>query len=255
MGVALRDVLSFVFLQKPRLRQRMRMDSFRQQLLTSLLALYCRHLARETATVDLIEEEEEINSDTLKDNLKEAKTTERKPPAPQTMWCRSPAPPPPPCPASSTPPAPLPALPHRLLPLLLLVAAVPHPTTPDPQELTGHAGEIFVAAGGVGRSMGDWEVGRSDEQDTRLRVRPGYGDIRKISFMIPDYAAILSYSLSLGPSHVSLTLNDSPVPGHILATLLEREQREGTLSFLYQLISLRPCFGAFFSELVETVRQ
>ena len=103
--------------------------------------------------------------------------------------------------------------------------------------------------------MGDWEVGRSDEQDTRLRVRPGYGDIRKICFMCPDYAAILSYSLSLGPSHVSLTLNDSPVPGHILATLLEREQREGTLSFLYQLISLRPCFGAFSPELVETVRQ
>ena len=49
--------------------------------------------------------------------------------------------------------------------------------------------------------MGDWEVGRSDEQDTRLRVRPGYGDIRKISFLCPDYAAILSYSLSLGPSH------------------------------------------------------
>ena len=87
VGVALRDVLSFVFLQKPRLRQRMRMDSFRQQLLTSLLALYCRHLARETATVDLIGEEEEINSDTLKDNLKEAKATEKKPPAPQTMWC------------------------------------------------------------------------------------------------------------------------------------------------------------------------
>ena len=45
--------------------------------------------------------------------------------------------------------------------------------------------------------MGDWEVGRSGEQDTRLRVRPGYGDIRKISFLCPDYAAILSFSLSL----------------------------------------------------------
>lgn len=40
-----------------------------------------------------------------------------------------------------------------------------------------------------------------------------------------------------------------------MATLLEREQRKGTLSFLYQLISLGPCFGAFFSELLETVRQ
>ena len=69
--------------------------------------------------------------------------------------------------------------------------------------------------------MGDWEVGRSGEQDTRLRVRPNYGASRKISFLCPDYAAILSYSLSLGPSHLSLSLNDSPVPGHILATLQE----------------------------------
>ena len=41
---------------------------------------------------------------------------------------------------------------------------------------------------------------------------------------------ILSFSLSLGPRHLSLSLNDSPVHGHILATLQDREQREGTLS-------------------------
>ena len=61
---------------------------------------------------------------------------------------------------------------------------------------------------------------------------------RKISFLCPDYAAILSYSLSLGPSHLSLSLNDSPVPGHILAMLREREQSKRTLSFLYQIMSL-----------------
>ena len=82
---------------------------------------------------------------------------------------------------------------------------------------------------------------RSREQGTRLRARPGYGASRKISFLCPDNAAILSYSLSLQPlGHVSLILNDSPVPGNIMAALLEQEQREGTLSFLYQLISLRP---------------
>ena len=43
----------------------MRTDSFRQQLLTSLIALFCRYLARETHTIDLTEEEEEIDSDTL----------------------------------------------------------------------------------------------------------------------------------------------------------------------------------------------
>ena len=58
MGVAWRDLLSAMSLQKPSLRQRMWMGSFRQQPLTSLLALYCRQLARETATVDLIEEKE-----------------------------------------------------------------------------------------------------------------------------------------------------------------------------------------------------
>ena len=98
-----------------------------------------------------------------------------------------------------------------------------------------------MAAGGVGRSMGDWEVGRSDEQDTRLRVRPGYGDIRKICFMCPDYAAILSYSLSLGPSHLSLSLNDSPVPGHILATLQEVEVRHDSYGQVVRLLQPVQC--------------
>ena len=89
------------------------------------------------------------------------------------------------------------------------------------------------------------QPGREEGERTHTLQRPGqvggvdgYGDIRKICFMCPDYAAILSYSLSLGPSHLSLSLNDSPVPGHILATLQEREQSKGTLSFLYQIISL-----------------
>lgn len=113
--------------------------------------------------------------------------------------------------------------------------------------------EILVAAGGVGGSIGDCEAVRIGEQGTRLRVRPGYGASRKSPSR--DRTTPLSYSLSLAPGHLPLSFNDNPVPGYILATLLEREQREGTLSFLYQLISLRPCFGAFFSELVETVRQ
>ena len=57
VGVAWRDLLSAMSLLKPSLRQRMWMGSFRQQPLTSLLALYCRQLARETATVDLTEKE------------------------------------------------------------------------------------------------------------------------------------------------------------------------------------------------------
>ena len=55
--MAWRDLLSAMSLQKPSLRQRMWMGSFWQQPLTSLLALYCRQLARETATVDLTEKE------------------------------------------------------------------------------------------------------------------------------------------------------------------------------------------------------
>ena len=109
----------------------------------------------------------------------------------------------------------------------------------------------------MGGSIGNWEVVRIGEQGTRLGVRPGYGDSRKISFLCPDYAAILSFSLSLGPRHLSLSLNDCPVNGHILGTLQDREQRERTLSESRRKTRRwsSTSASAFFPELVEMVRQ
>ena len=49
------SVLLSLETEEPRLPQQRRMDIFRQQLLTCLLALYSRHLAGETATFNLTE--------------------------------------------------------------------------------------------------------------------------------------------------------------------------------------------------------
>lgn len=114
--------------------------------------------------------------------------------------------------------------------------------------------DILEAAGGLGGTIGDWELTRADSL-TRLDVKPGYGASRKISFLQPDYAAILRYSVTLGEGRCQLTINNSSIPPHVLDVILARGEREGTLSLLYQLISLRPCFGCFVPELVETVKQ
>eukprot|EP00092_Neocalanus_flemingeri_P001505 GFUD01001606.1.p1 GENE.GFUD01001606.1~~GFUD01001606.1.p1 ORF type:complete len:1654 (-),score=563.80 GFUD01001606.1:789-5750(-) len=114
--------------------------------------------------------------------------------------------------------------------------------------------DILSAAGGVGGHIGDWQVGQSG-QVTTLSVRPGYGASRKGSFLHPDYAAILRYTLTLAPGMCSLTINEQEINTTVLDTILDRGEKEGTLSFLYQLISLRPCFGSFSPELVETVSQ
>lgn len=115
--------------------------------------------------------------------------------------------------------------------------------------------DILASAGGVGGHIGDWEVTKSDQVVTRLSVRPGYGASRKGSFLHPDYAAILRYSLTLGQDTWSLTINEQEISSNVLSIILDRGEKEGTLSFLYQLISLRPCFGSFAPELVETVSQ
>jgi len=113
--------------------------------------------------------------------------------------------------------------------------------------------DILTAADGVGGHIGDWEVSQSDQEVTRLSVKPGYGASRKGSFLQSDYAAILRYSLTLAPGSCSLTINEREINSTVLDTILDRGEKEGTLSFLYQLISLRPCFGSFSPELVETV--
>lgn len=88
-----------------------------------------------------------------------------------------------------------------------------------------------------------------------MSVRPGYGASRKLSFLQPDFAAILRYCLVLSHNSVKLTINEKTVESKIVSNILETTEKEGTLSFLCQLISLRPCFGNFSPELVETASQ
>jgi len=123
-----------------------------------------------------------------------------------------------------------------------------------PARYTKLKSDILTAAGGVGGYIGDWEVCQADRV-TKLSVRPGYGASRKGSFLQPDYAAILRYTVILSPGKCNLTINEQEINSKLVSTILDRGEKEGTLSFLFQLISLRPCFGSFSPELVETVSQ
>jgi len=249
-SVAWRDLLSAVAMQEPRLRQQIAVDSFRHSLLTAVLSLYTKKLARESEPSLLLTESSE-NEASDSDGTSQVRALRVLSTSSDHV-----------VPSASCPPSPAASLGlHSPIPSCLpsptgsscevsLEANQPSLTMARYQQMKT---DVLNAGGGLGGSIGDWEVVGSSP--LTLRVRPGYGASRKLSFLRPDFAAILSYNLVLGPQHVSLTINDSSIPSHVLTTLLEREEREGTLSFLYQLISLRPCFGCFSPELVETVRQ
>ena len=107
-------------------------------------------------------------------------------------------------------------------------------------------GDVFI---------GDWRLDIMEECYIKLSVKSGYGASRKNSFLNPDFSAILRYCLILTPESVSLSINGRNVSEAALVKILDRTHQEGTLSLLVQLISLRPCFGSFSPELVETVSQ
>ena len=73
---------------------------------------------------------------------------------------------------------------------------------------------------------------QADKVVTKLRVKSWLGSLT------PDYAEILT----LGSTYCTLTINEHEISR-------DRGENKGTLSF----ISLRPCFGSFSPELVETV--
>ena len=66
-------------------------------------------------------------------------------------------------------------------------------------------------------------------------------------------SAILKYELCL-KSHfpIQLTINDLRVPNRLVEPIFRRELQNGLYSLLYSLLTLRPCFGNFQPELVET---
>jgi len=265
-SVAWRDLLSAVAIQEPRLRARINMDKFRAELLSAVLAQYTRHLDGDindsthsthstphSSQVDLTHSLETDQAETYLEVAPVCRDVRRPSYSDHVVPSNS-------CPASPT----LSTCLHSPLPLSL--SSPSSSSSPDSCNFESvHPSltaaryhqmktDILAAAGGVGGTIGGWEVLCADTV-TRLKVRPGYGASRKVSFLRPDYAAILSYNLLISPNHASLCLNNSAIPANIIETMLQREEKEGTLSFLYQLISLRPCFGSFSPELVETVRQ
>merc|ERR1719245_2001277 len=103
--------------------------------------------------------------------------------------------------------------------------------------------------------IGDWHVKRCDSTEIRLIVNPGYGASKKTSFVQPDVSAILKYELVLRPLEpVVLTVNDLRVPHSFVEPIFKKEADSGIYGLLYNLLTLRPCFGNFQPELVETLK-
>ena len=104
--------------------------------------------------------------------------------------------------------------------------------------------------------IGDWHVKKCDSTEIRLIVNPGYGASKKISFVQPDVSAILKYELILRPLEaIILTVNDLKVPHYMVEPIFKKEADSGIYGLLYGLLTLRPCFGNFQPELVETLEK
>ena len=104
--------------------------------------------------------------------------------------------------------------------------------------------------------IGDWHVKRCDSSEVRLIVNPGYGASKKISFVQPDVSAILKYELCLRPHEpAELSINDLEVPCNLVESIFKRDLQRGLYGLLYNLLTMRPCFGNFQPELVETLEK
>lgn len=104
--------------------------------------------------------------------------------------------------------------------------------------------------------IGDWHVMQCDSSEIRLIVNPGYGASKKISFIQPDVSAILKYDLCFKPLEApQLSINDSRVPDELIQPIIKRELKRGLFGLLYNFLTLRPCFGNFQPELVETLEK
>jgi len=293
-AVAWRDILSAVALQEPRLRNHIKMETFKTELLEKVLALYIQSLDKDLEVspsegrVDLTDRESGVESDMEygqnfagifsgtvskiecvdKDLVEVQKACMGKniteplpsltcqedfhtdqqvpssaPVSPDSMVSTGASP------STSCLPSPTFSLPDESS----WSTNLPQFSSLSSAQYSRLQSDILAAAGGVGGRIGDWEVTTSDMEVTKLSVRPGYGASRKGSFLQPDYAAILRYSLTLAPGSCILTINEHEINSSVLDIILDRGEKEGTLSFLYQLLSLRPCFGSFSPELVETV--
>ncbi|CAB4061014.1 unnamed protein product [Lepeophtheirus salmonis] len=70
--------------------------------------------------------------------------------------------------------------------------------------------------------IGDWEVKRIDDELVRLVINPGYGSARKMSFIHPDVAAILSYEFLIQPDlRFAFFINEQQVPSKLLKDIVD----------------------------------
>ena len=107
------------------------------------------------------------------------------------------------------------------------------------------------------RKLGEWSVDRLEDDGVSLSISAGSGATRKMSFILPDVSAVLNYAFILRGDSCSPTfeINGNAVhPAYVKKFFLDHYSK-GILNLLYQLSVIRPCFGLFNPELVETVEK
>ena len=178
-SVAWRDLLSAVAMQEPRLKQQIDVDSFRLSLLTAVLNLYTKKLAREgEPSLHLTESSENETSDS--DGTSQVRALRVLSTSSDHV-----------VPSGSCPPSPAASFGlHSPIPSCLpsptgsaggepsLESNQPSLTMARYQQMKT---DMLDAGGGLGGSIGDWEV--VSESPLNLRVRAGYGASRKLSFL------------------------------------------------------------------------
>lgn len=231
--VTWRDLLSAVALFEPRIRIKMRIEKFKSELIAHFEKFFVEKVCQVSGCLETGDTCEVLSVGRSEDQ--EVPGSDTEPTSPPESSLHSPDP-------------------------------LPSNSGYDPAECAVTSNrfdqlrrDILAAAESLGDKemfIGDWRLEQT-EGELRMSVNPGYGASRKLSFLQPDFAAVLRYCLVLSLSHnsVKLTINENTVDRKVVNSILEKTETEGTLSFLCQLISLRPCFGNFSPELVETASQ
>ena len=232
--VTWRDLLSAVALYEPRIRIKMRIEKFKSELIAHLEKMFVEKVCEFPECAEPAGSQEAGSAGRCEDQEVPGSDWEPRSPTDSSSL--------------HSPPA----------------SSLPSSTTDDRAECAVSSRrfeqlrqDILAAAESLGereRFIGDWRLEQT-EGDIKMSVKPGYGASRKLSFLQPDFAAVLRYCLVLSHNSVKLTINEKTVDSKVVSGILERTETEGTLSFLCQLISLRPCFGNFSPELVETASQ
>ena len=99
--------------------------------------------------------------------------------------------------------------------------------------------------------IGDWRAERCDlSSGLKLVISAS----KKMSFIHNDVSAVMRYEFEVKKrSPPSLFINDLAVPYEKVNAVMAKEK--GSLTLMFALATLRPCFGCFDPELVETAKK